>query len=197
MGCNAIGVINANGIVVANSSLSGNPHLDVSDRIYFQKVKSTHKPFISPAVITRLPGNPILSHIARLVFNASGILIAIILVGMETEKLAENCSMINVDLKPAVAIMKSDGGLLASYPDMAKHVGKNVLHAAPFKKDTPRSSSGVVDLAETLDVVPRLVGYEKISELGLFVTVGIQYDVAFRDWKLRAYNKQLLPFGNY
>lgn len=188
VGCNAIGITDPMGLIVANSALEASPNIDVRDRAYYKAVTSTGLRFIGPAVVSRVPGNPILFHIARPVFDHAGKLKAVIVVGMETEGLAETYFLMDFALKPSIAIFKANGDVIATYPNMAKAVGENKSKTRLFQHFLVRSPSSVIESTEgdvDSKVVPKILAYKKMADFGLVVAVGLNYKSAFHDWRAR------------
>jgi diguanylate cyclase (GGDEF)-like protein len=186
IGCTVMGVMDANGQAVAVSSIEGKPDINVADRKYFQMSRQTASRYIDAAIVSRLPGNPIVFTVARPVFDASGKLLAVVTVGMSTEHFTSFYKLMGFTLNPTVTIFKGNGDIVARNPDMKVHVGKSNADGPLFKIHLPKAPSGVYDSVSVLDGRARIAAYKSIPELDLVVFAGIEHSTAFHRWKERA-----------
>jgi diguanylate cyclase (GGDEF)-like protein len=186
-GCLSIAVVSPEGKIVALSDLRLSRPIDASDREYFRVTKATNKLFIGPAVIARIPGNPILFSIARPVSDSSGKLLAIVSAGMDTAHLTEFYGLLGFAVNPTVTVFKTNGDLVARNPEMEKYVGKNFSSGPLFREQLPKAPSGTYLSHSVLDGKVRIASYQVIEELDLVVYAGVDLDTALRDWRMRAW----------
>lgn len=185
IGCHAMGVINPEGRVVTNSiGPAGN--VDVSQRAYFREAQKPETLFIGPAIVTRLPGQPVLFHISRPVFSQSGKLLAVVMAGMNTDHFTAFYSLMNGSLNPTVSVFKDSGELVARFPDMKAHVGSNIAQSPLMQSYVRQAMKGTFEQASPLDGKTYISAYRAIPELGLVVFAGIERQLAMKLWKERA-----------
>lgn len=113
--------------------------LDVSDRLYFQQALQTRKRYINAAVVSRLPGSPILFFVSKPVFDAKGELLFVVVIGMETSQLISFYSLFDFSLAPAISIFKKDGGIVARHPGMKELVGQSNAKSQIFTTYLPHA----------------------------------------------------------
>jgi diguanylate cyclase (GGDEF)-like protein len=186
LGCNSIGIINTKGFSVINSIRNGTMPIDVSDRAYFQTTIKTQQPFISPAIVTRLPGKPVLFHITKPVINHDGKLIAIVVAGMETSRITDFYGLMGFGISPTVSVFKGNGDMVARYPNMQQYIGKNISKGTLFAQQLPKAPKGVFKSLSPLDNKHRLAAYTSIKNLDMVVFAGIEEDIAFQAWSNRS-----------
>lgn len=185
IGCKVIMAIEPDGQVVVGTR-DGQRHIDnVSDRTYFERARATHARYIDTAVVSRLPGFPILFNVSKPVYDAQGKLLAVIAIGMETSQLTSFYSLFGFSVAPAVAIYKGNGGLVARNPGMARYVGRSNAKSRIFTTLLPRAPSGIYDSLSPIDGKQRLAAYRSLPELDLVVFAGIERPAAFASWKAR------------
>lgn len=185
LGCHSIGIIDINGQSVI-SSIKNLPPINISDRLFFQTTVQTKQSFISPAIVTRVPGNPTLFHITKPILNNEGNLIAIIVVGIEVKHITEFYGLIGFGVNPTVSIFKGNGDILARYPHTERYIGKNLSKGALFAQQLIKSPQGIFTNISALDGKKRLAAYMTVKNLDLIIYTGIEEDIAFQDWKQRS-----------
>jgi diguanylate cyclase (GGDEF)-like protein len=185
IGCNAIVVIDPTGKVQVQSRSIHAQIFDVSDRAYFIQARDSRKRFIDAAVLSRLPGSLILFSISKPVFDATGKLVAVVAVGMETSQLTSFYSLFGFSLAPAISVFKSDGGIVARHPGMGEYVGKSNAQSQIFTTYLPKAPYGTYESISRLDGKKRLAAYRSLPDLDLVIFSGIEMSAAFADWKIR------------
>ncbi len=185
-GCKSIAVVNPSGRVVALSDTPGVPTIDASDRLYFKVPQQTRKLYIGPGVVSRIKGNPIVFSIALPVFDSAGNLLAVVSAGIDTNHITDFYGLMGFGVSPTVSIFKGDGDLVARYPDMAKHVGKNNAKGPLFAIQLPKAPQGVYESVSVLDGKKRIAAYRSLNDLDLVVFSGIEKSAAYHSWKDRS-----------
>lgn len=185
-GCVVITVISPEGVVVARSSKDTTRGVDVSDRAYFRHALHNDKLYVAPAVITKLPGNPILFAISRPVRDANGRIIAVLAAHLSTNHFTDFYGLMGFNLDPTVAVFKSDSSLVARHPDMEKHVGKTHPNGPLFKVHLPRAPSGMFRSLSPLDGKERISAYLLLPDWDLLIVCGTEIVTAMASWKRRS-----------
>jgi diguanylate cyclase (GGDEF)-like protein len=186
IGCSAIAAIEPDGTAHLQTRQADINIVDVSDRAYFQRARETHKLYIDTAIVSRLPGTPILFSVSKPVYDSHGKLIAVVAVGMETNQLTSFYSLFGFAVAPTISVYKGNGGLVARNPGMAEHVGKSNAKSMMFTTLLPRAPAGTFDSLSPIDGKRRLAAYRSLPDLDLVIFSGIERPVAFAAWRTRA-----------
>lgn len=195
IGCNAIGVIDANGKVITQTrNIDADIH-DVLDRVYFQRAKASGGRYIDTAIVSRLPGSPILFTISKPVYSPQGELLAVVAIGMETSQLTSFYSLFGFSVAPTVAVYKGDGGLVARNPGMDKYVGRSNAKSKIFTTLLPIAPFGPFDSLSPIDGKRRLAAYRSLPDLDLVIFSGIERPAAFAPWKARTMRRLAIVAG--
>ncbi|NEX64617.1 sensor domain-containing diguanylate cyclase [Noviherbaspirillum galbum] len=184
-GCNFVSVINAQGVSVANTAVDGAPLIDVSDRAYFQAPQKTRAVFVGPAIVARLPGNPVQFHISKAVYDAGGAFLGVVSMGMNTEHFTAFYQLMGFALGPTITVFNRNGDVVARHPDIREHIGKNYGNGPLFREQLPKANSGVYDSVSILDGKTRLAAYRAIPEYDLVIFAGVDEAVAYKVWRTR------------
>lgn len=192
IGCHVIGVIDPDGQLIAQTgNLNFTPY-DVSDRTYFQRARDSKHRYIDMAVVSRLPGNPILVTVAKPVYDSAGKLLAVVAVGLETTQLTSFYSLFGFSVAPTVAIYKGDGSLVARNPGMAQYVGKSDAQSKIFTTLLRHAPAGIYDSLSPIDGKRRLAAYRSLPDLDLVIFAGIEKSAAFASWKVRTVRRLVI-----
>lgn len=187
-GCKSLAVVDPSGRIVALSDTPNVPDINASDRVYFKETQQTRQLVISPAVVTRIEGNPILFGIAKAVYDPSGRFLGVVVAGIDTEHIASFFRLMNFTAKPTITVFKSNGDLVARNLDMKPHVGKNNKNDPLFTTQLPKSKAGVYEAVALFDGKERIAAYRTIEALDLVIFAGITPSDAFVLWKKRTIN---------
>ncbi|QAU32787.1 sensor domain-containing diguanylate cyclase [Janthinobacterium sp. 17J80-10] len=182
IGCKSIAVVDPSGQIVALSDTRDVPNIDASDRLYFKVPQKTKRLFIGPAVVSRVKGSPILFSIALPVFDSAGKLLSVVSAGMVTSHATDFYGLMGFGVSTTVSIFKGNGDLVARYPDMASHVGKNNAKGQLFAKELPKAPSGTYESISVFDGKTRIAAYQSVKDLDLVIFAGIEKNVAYQNW---------------
>lgn len=186
IGCEMLLVADPQGRTLVISTLAGRADIDISDRSYFRESVRTGKLYIDAAIVTRVPGNPIIFPIAKPVYDEMGTLVAVVSAGMRTDHLTSLYKLMGFALDPTITVFKGNGDVVARNPDMKLHVGKNNLNGPLFKLHLPRAPYGIYESESVLDGKTRVAAYRSVADLDLVIFSGIEKAVAFGAWRERA-----------
>lgn len=176
-GCYSIGIINPEGISITNST--GSKNINVSDRLFFKESIVSKKLTIGPAVVTRLENQPILFHISKPIYSPEGHLFGVIAVGMKTTDSSDFYGLMGFGIAPTVAILKSNGDIVARNPDIKYYVGQNLYNGPLFNVHLKKSSHGLFEAVSMVDQKNRMYAYDHNKALNLIVVVGVEHNTAF------------------
>ena len=191
-GASSIALVSPEGWMVALSGSPGMRQINVVDRDFFQAAKVSRQLFISPAIISRVPGQPILFIISKPVYDDSGKMLAIISAGMQTAHFTDFYGLMGFSVDPAVTVFRRNGDLVAQYPEMDRYVGRNFAASHFFSSVLPAASAGIEQAVSPVDEKPRIGAYQSVPELDLVIYAGIEVNSAFKGWQNRAWRTGLV-----
>lgn len=153
------------------SSLPNAPTINVSDRSYFQKVKTTDQTVISPQLMERISKEQVFI-IARGI-KRDGAFRGAATIAIPVSKLVEFWSSMGLGAYSTIGVIGDDGWLIARYPAVAKSLQlKNLpLFEAPLKWQ----QSGVYHSeVSPVDHKSRVVGFWRVNKWPLIAVAGIE-----------------------
>jgi diguanylate cyclase (GGDEF)-like protein len=186
-GCISIGIINSSGLLVLRSEDRVIRPIDVSDRAHFKVPAETRQLFVGPAVVSRIENNPVMFPISMPVYDSTGMLLAVASVAMDTKHITDFYGLMGFGVKPTVTIYKSNGDIVARYPDIKDYVGKNDAKNPLFALHLLKSSIGTYDAALMPSKEEGIITYRLLRDLDLVVSAGIEKNIALHAWKERSY----------
>lgn len=195
IGCHAIGVVAPTGKAQVRTRDRDIETIDVSDRLHFLQARDTGRRYIDAAVVSRLPGSPILFFVSKPVFDKERKFLGVVVIGMETSQLTSFYSLFGFSLAPAISIFKGDGGIVARHPNMEKLVGKSNAKSEIFTTYLPRAPFGTYKSLSRLDGKTRLAAYRSLPDLDLVIFSGIETPAAFAAWKARSLRRVTIVGG--
>lgn len=185
-GCNSVSIISPEGTAIANTSVDGVANINVSDRAYFRVPQQTKSIYIGSAIVTRLPGHPILFTISKAIYGKDNRFLGVISIGMNTDHFTKFYQLVGSTLSPTITVFKANGDLVARTPDMPTYVGRNFFNSPLFSEHLPKAASGFYQSRSAMDGKERMAAYRAISDLELVVFAGIDTSVAYQSWHSRA-----------
>lgn len=164
------------------SSLNPIPHINISDREYFQRQRadSTAGLVISAPLIARTTGKWSLAFSRRLNFK-DGSFAGIVLVVLNLDYFQHLYHALNLGPHGLAALFDSDLRLAARYPPSEKDIGKTTDLNAKIYLD--KGITHVVHQARApLDGIPRLYAFRKVADYPLIVFAGIADEDYLAAW---------------
>ena len=164
------------------SSLDWIPHINISDRKYFQRQRAdaTAGLVISAPLISRTTGKWTFILSRRLNFK-DGSFAGIILVILDLNYFHHLYHTLNLGTHGLVALFDSDLRLAARYPSSENNMGKIAnLHAKKYI-DTGITHT-VYHAKAALDNIQRMIGYRQVAGLPLIVFAGIAEEDYLAEW---------------
>jgi two-component sensor histidine kinase len=157
------------------SSLSKAGGISIADRDYFKEIEAGQQLVISPRLIERLTGEPVFVIARRLVRNGSFHGVATI--AIPTKKLVDFWNAVALGPHSTVAIVRTDGWLIARHPDLDQPM--NVSSSMLFQHFAKDPTSGTFhNRSSRTDGLYRIVGYRKINQWPLIATSAIEMNEA-------------------
>ncbi|MBI4426858.1 MAG: HAMP domain-containing protein [Candidatus Kerfeldbacteria bacterium] len=163
--------------------------VNFADRLYFQQVLRTRDSVVSLHPQGPISGGPKF-HIAYPAVDKSGVVQAVVFVGLSPNWLNKLVAGLLLPEDSAVTLRDGDGMIFARYPDPEKWTGKSAMDAPIFRAILSDHGDGATEAAG-VDGVRRLYGFTKLRGLAqdreLYVTAGIPEEIAFAKVRERLY----------
>ena len=177
----AIGVIDSRGNNLY-SSLDTNSHINISDRMYFQRQRAdtTAGLMISAPLIARTTGKWSFVLSRRLNFK-DGSFAGIVLVVLNLDYFQNLYHALNLGTHGLVALFDSDHRLAARYPPSETNMGKITDLNAKTYLDKGITHA-VYHARAPLDGIPRVFAFSKVGNLPLIVFAGIADEDYLAAW---------------
>ena len=174
-----LGVIDASGDLVCNSTGLPPHSRSFTDRRYFKRVMRTGAFAIGHYVEGRISGNPTI-QLAFPIKGAGGEVAGVLFDSINLDWLAERIGNLGLQQDAAVTITDEDGVILVRIPDHAAWVGRRL---SPERIAARNASNGEAQDSVDLGGHLRIVSFAKVDgfQSGLSVAVGQDRAAAFAD----------------
>lgn len=136
------------------------------------------KPFVSEPVINKLDGSWTV-YVARRLNDSSGSFAGIVQAAVRLKHFEDFYRSVSLGEGGSIALLRSDGTLLASFPFSPNEVGKKRIDG-PFD-DIP--AEAVLQLERRAAAEDRFVTLKPVSNVPLLVSVSLSHEVALRAWR--------------
>ena len=174
-----LGVIDASGDLVCNSTGLPPRSRSFTDRRYFKRVMRTGAFAIGNYVEGRISGNPTI-QLAFPIKNLSGEITGVLFDSINLDWLAERIGSLGLQQDAAVTVADEDGVILVRIPNHLDWVGRRL---SPERIAARNASNGDAQDGVDLGGRPRIVSFAKFDGplSGLSVAVGQDRAAAFAD----------------
>ncbi|WP_415182353.1 sensor histidine kinase [Phaeovulum sp.] len=176
---------------LAFSSLENPSIIDISDRSYFRKIRNGMELTISPVVTERLSGEQVIILARRL--SKDGVFHGAATIAIPAQSLAEMSAAMGVDKGSTLALIATDGMMIARAPPIAPRD----LSQSELFLHLKSTSNGWYQARSPVDGTKRMVGYWALDDWPLIAIVGLNEATVFSNfWKqLRAESLIFLPIA--
>ena len=179
----SIHVLDASGDLRYDSSDPAPKDVNVADREYF-RVPRDHPEiglYIDAPIRSRFTGKDVVVF-SRRITGENGSFAGIVTGSVETDYFSSLFASLRLGPGGAVTLVRTDGIVLARYPDRPGNVGSSLAAAEPFQAML-QQEAGVVDGLSTVDHIQRTYAYRHIGALPLIVSVSYGRSTVFAAWK--------------
>jgi two-component sensor histidine kinase len=159
---------------LSNVSKAGGVKVD--DRDYFKEVKAGAPVAISPRVIERLSKQAVFIIARRI--ERQGMFRGMATIAIPVKKMGEFWASIGLGPHSTVSIIRTDGWVVARYPDLGQSVNVSKTVLLQSLKKSPKGT--YYSAVSPADGLSRIVGYHKIVHWPLIATSGIAMNEALR-----------------
>ncbi|TMJ06214.1 MAG: EAL domain-containing protein [Alphaproteobacteria bacterium] len=180
----AFSFIDAQGKVFNFSRLWPAPAIDVSDRRFFEELKSnpTLDFTVSEPLRNRATGTWVI-HLVRKVHALDGQFAGLVAATIEIERFQASFQSIVLGASSSVALFRRDAMLLARYPRLDSVIGQTFK--AVLDKLEGRQN-GAVRIVGTMEGRDRLLAVQHLARYPFYMVVGLDTEPALAGWRREA-----------
>jgi signal transduction histidine kinase len=177
----AIIVVDADGNWLA-TSLPANGG-NVSDREYFRHHRDNpdRGPFVGPPIKSRVIGDWVIT-VSRRLQSADGTFAGVVFALINLSDFVDHYATYDLGPKSSIALLGTDGTLLARYPSIEQRIGQDISNGAVFAKLREHSAGSYLTTA-FIDGLRRFVGYRRSDRYPFVVTAAMWEDEALSAWR--------------
>ncbi|WP_069299085.1 ATP-binding protein [Neptunicoccus sediminis] len=180
----ALFVIGPDGFITHDTDYPNTPRVSLEDRRYFQALRDD-------PTLEMFVGRPILSRsvaewfvpISRRIQSPDGEFTGIVVAAVDPLFVEQTYGRLQLQPGDAIALFHQDGTLIASSPPQPDLYGKAPEGLELFRSHVPRAPVGVYRATNPLSDQPSIVGYERLKDYPLLVTLAHDQSEAMASWK--------------
>lgn len=188
-------IFDADGRALLGSAVYPTPDLQVTERDYFQAVKTRGERFhVGPTIRGKVTGN-IFFTVNRPVLDGAGRFRGLIQATIDTTYVTKLYDLLDNDLDPLIGIYRLEGGIVVRRPAMESHIGVDASGGLVFQQLLAHAPAGTYESVSPLDGEVRIAAYRRIAGLPLVAIAGIAKDAALAEWRGRAARTIALNLG--
>jgi diguanylate cyclase (GGDEF)-like protein len=190
-----LGLINADGILVATSYGPLREQLDVSDREYFQVHRDSNeaKLFISEPIVNRVTNTPLI-QLTRALRTPHGEFAGVIVASLSASKLVAFYESVDLGPDGAISLTGLDGIIRASAGLHGNMVGRTMAGSELLRR-VRTSDSGTYVSPGIVDGITRLISYRLVEGFPLAVWVGRAENEVFGTYWSNLYSYRSIASG--
>jgi signal transduction histidine kinase/ActR/RegA family two-component response regulator len=170
--------------LAATSRYPVDRNVNFSDREYFRALRDSHLPFyIGGIVFGRITGADVFSVASRR-GDDPGSFAGVVLLGVSPSYFSNfDHDMFAGAPDYSASLLRDDGALLASYPDVVRS-DQEIRHDAVLVEAIARMpQAGLLRGHTASDGADRLIAYRRLATYPVFVTVGRRWDSIVQEWR--------------
>jgi diguanylate cyclase (GGDEF)-like protein len=182
-----VGLVNSQGTLINYSRGWPVPRNDVSDRAYFQRLKSDPQlmSFVSEPIRNRGTGTWTI-YLVRKVTGPSGEFLGVILGGMQLQNFEDFYKSIALGETAAINLFRRDGVLLARYPHVDPSIGRSFAGSYVFSTVLAHADRGISRQKSGVDQEERLIAAAVVAHYPVVITVTTTVAAVLSDWRAEA-----------
>jgi diguanylate cyclase (GGDEF)-like protein len=176
-----LAVVDRNGNVVASTSGSLSPRLNVADREYFQDLVHQERPLsVSAPYLNRVNGEATVAFAKRLT-APDGSFAGVIFSAVNADHFREINRPMEALEGHSFMVARTDGAVIARFPDVGYRVGEKVPVDSGWYR-TVAAGGGSYRSNNLYDDVPQLAASHLSRHYPLVTTIGISEAAILKDW---------------
>ncbi|HJW24299.1 MAG TPA: EAL domain-containing protein [Rhodocyclaceae bacterium] len=183
-----VSVVNAKGKLVASTRRPLLAPVDVGDRDYFRNWmadRTSGGMYVGSPIKPRLAGSQEpewLMPFSLPIRSPGGAILGVVVATIDPDYFGRLYISVDPDRRTQIAVMRSDGIVMARVPYVEGQVGNSVAHGALFRDGLSRSSEGVLRHRSVVDGSDRLSAFRRLDEWPLVLMVGLGGNDINREW---------------
>ena len=180
-------LINADGKLFNFSRFWPLPDIDVTDRDFFQALKSDPQLtfFMSKPVRNRATGSWTI-HLARKISGPEGEFLGLVTGAMEMEYFTKYFGSLRLESGSSISLFRNDGVLLASFPHIDPTQIRSHHQNAPLLDVISRAKDGIYEGTITRDGGDHLIVARKLTRNPFVITAAKPVDQVLAEWRRAA-----------
>jgi diguanylate cyclase (GGDEF)-like protein len=184
----SVTIFGADGAIIASSTSSRTPTMDLADRDYFRihREKADAGLFVSTPYRSRMRGGEPTMAISRRMSNADGGFGGVVVGALRLAYFGDLFAKLDLGSGGAVSLIRTDGLLMARYPVREGDVGRSLAGAETFRRFT-EAPSGQFSAKASLDGVERLYTFRHVTGMPLIINVAMSVDDIYAAWWRKAW----------
>jgi diguanylate cyclase (GGDEF)-like protein/PAS domain S-box-containing protein len=183
-------IYNESGLCLATSGLPGP---DISDREYFNHHKqSAIRDALIGSPVRRRPGGGWITTVSRRFNHPDGSFAGVVLATISTEYFTEFYRKFEIGANGAIALLNTDGIVMARSPDNGTYVGRDLSNTPLFRDSNSRPTTGVYYFKSPLDGLQRLSSYRRSDRFPLVVVATMEQDEVLAPWRKHAIDRMMV-----
>jgi diguanylate cyclase (GGDEF)-like protein/PAS domain S-box-containing protein len=169
---------------IATSGMSGP---NVSDRAFFghHMQSAARDAFVGQPVKSRISGEWIIT-VSRRFNHPDGSFAGVVLATTGSNYFSQFYRPFNLGANSAIALMNSDGIMIARTPDDGSYVGRDMSGGPLFRDPSLQSASGEYDFKSPLDHMQRVSFYQRSDRFPLLILASRAQDEVLAPWRKAA-----------
>jgi diguanylate cyclase (GGDEF)-like protein len=182
-----VALVNSQGTLINYSRGWPVPRNDLSDRAYFDRLKSDPQltSFVSEPIRNRGTGAWTI-YLVRKVTAPDGEFLGVILGGMQLQNFEDFYKSIALGDTSAINLFRRDGVLLARYPHVDPSIGRSFAGSNVFSKILAHADRGISRQKSGVDQEERLIAAEVVAHYPVVVTATKTVAAVLSDWRAEA-----------
>jgi diguanylate cyclase (GGDEF)-like protein len=182
-----VALVNSHGTLINYSRGWPVPRNDLSDRTYFDKLKSDPQltSFVSEPIRNRGTGTWTI-YLVRKVSGPNGEFLGEILGGMQLQNFEDFYQSIALGDTSAINLFRRDGVLLARYPHVDPSIGRSFAGSNVFSKILAHADRGISRQKSGVDQEERLIAAAVVAHYPVVVTATKTVAAVLSDWRAEA-----------
>ena len=178
----SISIFDADGHTVQNTTGTPvAPAITAADRDYFAVHRDDPaRGLVLGTPITGRTTQQLTVPMSRRIDGLDGKFAGAVVAFVDPRAIAEVYSNVDVGAGGAIAMIRTDGTMLARFPYREDFIGRSLRDTPLFREHLPRSRVGIIARAR-IDGVERLYGYRMLADFPVVMFVGIEQDRILRE----------------
>ena len=183
----ALFVIRPDGFIQHDTDYPKTPDVSLADRDYFRQylLNPGLRSLLSPALKSRSGTGWFVASTRRIV-GRDGSFRGIVVAAVQLDSVSSLYRKLDLAAGQTMALLQSDGRLIARYPHDDAMIGQNYGDSPLFAQRLPRQPAGVYLTSGPPLAYPRIVSYRRLESQPLVVVLSTSESVALAGWRRTA-----------